>query len=59
MTGWYDFSNVKSSKMLSFCQVAEAHGLIYPRPSGENFRFAEGDEVKEDKVRKRKRIQME
>ena len=30
MTGWYDFS--KSSKMLSFGSVAEAHGLIYPRP---------------------------
>ena len=38
-TGWYDFSNVKSSKMLSFYSVAEAHGLIYPRPSGENFSF--------------------
>ena len=34
MTGWYDFSNIKSSKMLSFHVVAEAHGLIYPRPSG-------------------------
>ena len=33
MTGWYDFSNVKSSKMLSFYSVAEAHGLIYPSPS--------------------------
>ena len=31
MTGWYDFSDVKSSKMLSFNSVAEAHGLIYPR----------------------------
>ena len=40
MTGWYDFSNVKSSEMLSFYSVAEAHGLIYPRPSGENFSFA-------------------
>ena len=40
MTGWYDFSNVKSSKMLSFYSVAEAHGLIYPRPSGRNFSFA-------------------
>ena len=40
MTGWYDFSDVKSSKMLSFDSVAEAHGLIYPRPSGENFSFA-------------------
>ena len=39
MTGWYDFSNVKSSKMLSFYSVAEAYGLIYPRPSGENFSF--------------------
>ena len=40
MTGWYDFSNVKSSKMLSFYLVAEAHGLIYLRPSGKNFSFA-------------------
>ena len=40
MTGWYHFSNVKPSKMLSFYSVAEAHGLIYPRPSGENFSFA-------------------
>ena len=40
MTEWYDFSNVKSSKMLSFDSVAEAHGLIYPRPLGENFSFA-------------------
>ena len=40
MTGWYDFSNVKSSKMLSFRSVAEANGLIYPRPSDENFSFA-------------------
>ena len=37
---WYDFSNVKSSKMLSFDSIAEAQGLIYPSPSGENFRFA-------------------
>ena len=59
MRGWYDFPNVKFSKMLSFYPVAEAHGLIYSRPAGENFRFAEGDEVKEDKVRKRKRIQVE
>ena len=29
MMEWYDFSNVKSSKMLSF----------FPRPSGENSRF--------------------
>ena len=40
MTGWYDFSDVKSSKMLSFCSVAEAHDLNYPRPWGENFSFA-------------------
>ena len=33
MTGWYDFPDVKSSKMLSFYSVAEALGLIYPRPS--------------------------
>ena len=39
MTGWYNFSNVKSS-MLSFDLVAEAHGLIYLRTSGENFSFA-------------------
>ena len=26
--------------MLRFFSVAEAHGLIYPRPSGENFNFA-------------------
>ena len=39
MTEWYDFSNVKSSKMLSFDPVAEAYGLIYPRFSGENFSF--------------------
>ena len=26
MTEWYDFSNVNSSKMLSFDMVAEAHG---------------------------------
>ena len=40
MTGWCDFSNVKSSKLLSFDSVAEAPGLIYPRPSGEYFSFA-------------------
>ena len=39
MTGYYDFSNVKSSKMLSFDLAAEADGLIYARPSGENFNF--------------------
>ena len=39
-TGWYDSSNVKSSKMSSFDSVAEAHGLTYPRPSGEYFSFA-------------------
>ena len=33
--------NVKYSKMLSFSLVAEAlMGLIYHRPSGENFSFA-------------------
>ena len=36
---WYDFLNVKSSKMLSFDLVAEAYGLTYPRPSSENFSF--------------------
>ena len=40
MTGWYDFSNINSSKMLSFKSVAEANGLIYPLPSGGNFSFA-------------------
>ena len=40
MTGRYDFTNVKLSKVLRFFSVAEAHGLIYPRPSGKNFRFA-------------------
>ena len=39
MTGWYDFSNVKSSKMLSFYSVAEAPGLIYPRPFGRKIQF--------------------
>ena len=39
MTGEYDFS-VKLNKMLRFFSVAEAHGLIYPPPSGENFNFA-------------------
>ena len=39
-TGWYAFTNVKLSKMLRFFSVAEAHGLIYPRPLGENFRLA-------------------
>ena len=38
-TEWYDFSNVKSSKMLSFDSVAEAYGLIYPRPWGKNVNF--------------------
>ena len=41
MTGWYDFSDVKYFKMLSFNSVGEADGLIYPRPSGENFSFAD------------------
>ena len=40
MTGWYDFSNIKSSKMLSFDSVAETNGLIYPRPWDKNFSFA-------------------
>ena len=40
MTDWYDSANVKSSKMLSFDSVAEAHDLIYPRPSSKNFSFA-------------------
>ena len=35
MTELYDFSNFKSSKMLSFDSVAEAYGLICPRPLGE------------------------
>ena len=34
MTGWYDFSDVKSSKMFSFDSLAEAHGLMYRCPSG-------------------------
>ena len=48
MTGWYDFSDVKSSKLLSFNSVAEADGLIYPRPFGENFSFAYFVEVKDN-----------
>ena len=40
MTGRYDFSNVKLTKMLRFFSVAEAHSLIYSRPLGENFSFA-------------------
>ena len=40
ITGWYDFSDVKYSRMLSFYSVAEAHGLICLRSSGENFSFA-------------------
>ena len=40
MTEWYDFSNIKSYKMLSYDSVAEAYRLIYPRPSDENFSFA-------------------
>ena len=39
MTEWYDFANVKSTKMLSFFSVVEAYGLIYPRPLGENSCF--------------------
>ena len=42
MTGRYEFCNVKLSKMLHLFSVAEAHGLIYPRPLGDNFGFAEG-----------------
>ena len=35
-----DLFNVKYTKMLSFSLVAEAlKGLIYHRPSGENFKF--------------------
>ena len=34
--------SVKSSKLLTFFSVAEAYGLIYPRPSGENFSFVVG-----------------
>ena len=40
MTELYDFSNVKSFKMLSLDSIAEAYALIYPRPSGKNFSFA-------------------
>ena len=39
MIEWHDFPNVNFFKMLSFSQVVEAYGLIYPRPSGENFSF--------------------
>ena len=39
MIEWCDFSNVKSSRMLSFDSVTEAYGLIYPRPSVKNFSF--------------------
>ena len=41
MTDWYDLSIVKSYKMLSFDSVAEAYGLIYPLPSGENSSFVD------------------
>ena len=41
MTEWYDFSDVKSSEMLSLDSVAEAYDLIYPRLSGENFSFVD------------------
>ena len=37
---WYDFPNVKFTKMLSFFSVVEAYGLIYPCPSGEDSSFA-------------------
>ena len=40
MTGRYAFCNVKLSKMLRFFSVAEAHDLIYLRPSGKSFSFA-------------------
>ena len=40
MTEWYDFPNVKFTKMFSFFSVIEAYGLIYPGPSGENSSFA-------------------
>ena len=39
MTEWYDFFDAKSTKSLSFFPVAEAYGLIYHRPSGENSNF--------------------
>ena len=39
MIEWYDFSNVKSSKMSSFDSVAEAHSMVYPRLSRETFSF--------------------
>ena len=39
-TGRCAFSDVKLSKMLRFFSVAEVHGLINPRPLGENFSFA-------------------
>ena len=39
MIEWHDFPNFNFFKMLSFSQVTEAYGLIYPRPSGENFSF--------------------
>ena len=35
----YAFSNVKLSRKLRFFSVAEAHGLIYPRPSEQNVSF--------------------
>ena len=40
MTEWYDFPNVKFTKMSGFFSVVEAYVLIYPRPSGENSSFA-------------------
>ena len=33
--------------MLSFDSVAEAYGLIYPRPTGENFSFVDECQVSE------------
>ena len=41
MTEWYDFSNVKYSKMLSFDSVAEAYWPDLPSPIGRKFQFCE------------------
>ena len=35
MTVRYNLSDVKLSNLLCFFSVAEAHGLVYPHPSGE------------------------
>ena len=50
MTEWYDFSDVKSSKMLSFDKAAEAYGLKYPRPLGENFSLLALSDEKTDYI---------